>query len=152
MSRQFVVAVDFDGTCVEHDFPRVGRDIPNAVKVLKLMQEENWKIILWTMRSGETLEDARRWFEDRGIELWGVNENPTQANWTQSPKAYANFYIDDAAVGCPLLPSVNGQIRERVDWEGVRRILGLVDIDEDLGDIELGEGSCEIGEACEACQ
>jgi hypothetical protein len=53
------------------------------------------------MRSGDTLDDAVKWFADNEIELFGINRNPTQT-WTESPKAYAQLYIDDAALGVPL--------------------------------------------------
>lgn len=116
-----VIAVDFDGTCVTHEYPKVGQDI-GAEPVLKRLIASGAKIILWTMRHEQGLADAVKWFEDRGIPLYGVNKNPTQADWTDSPKAYAQLYIDDAALGIPLLfqPSVK---RPFVDWIKVQRLL-----------------------------
>lgn len=116
-----VIAVDFDGTCVTHEYPKMGQDI-GAEPVLKRLIISGAKIILWTMRHGGGLADAIKWFEDRGIPLHGVNENPTQHEWTNSPKAYAHLYIDDAALGIPLLfqPSVK---RPFVDWAKVERLL-----------------------------
>ena len=96
-----IIAIDFDGTCTTHDYPKVGKDI-GAVPVLKRLVEAGHSLILWTMRSGPTLTDAVIWFEANDIPLMGVNENPGQAVWTTSPKAYANLYLDDAALGCPL--------------------------------------------------
>lgn len=57
------------------------------------------------MRSGEYLKDAVKWYEERGIPLWGINENPeqTESKWSTSPKPYADFYIDDRNVGTPLM-------------------------------------------------
>ena len=55
------------------------------------------------MRSGKTLEEAVQWFKDNEIQLYGINENPSQKSWTNSPKVYANIYIDDAAIGVPLV-------------------------------------------------
>lgn len=111
-----IIAVDFDGTVVEHRYPDVGVDVPFAADWLRRYVKAGAKLILWTMRSGETLQDAVRWYEKRGIPLWGVNVNPDQ-DWTTSPKAYAKVYIDDAAFGCPLVPNQVG--RPYVDWEVV---------------------------------
>jgi len=115
-----IIAIDFDGTCVTHEYPKVGRDI-GAVPVLKALVENGHKLILWTMRSGKELVEAQQWFYGRDISLFGVNENPEQKEWTTSPKAYAHLYIDDAALGCPLIypPSE----RPYVNWRKVARIL-----------------------------
>ena len=116
-----VIAVDFDGTCVTHEYPKVGRFI-GAESVLHDLVADGHKLILWTMRSGQYLDDAVLWFAERQIPLFGVNENPTQKDWTQSPKAYAQLYIDDAALGVPLCPGLFGE-RPFVDWSGVRNML-----------------------------
>ena len=118
-----IIAVDFDGTCVTHEYPRVGADVPHAARVLKRLNEAGVKIIVWTMRGGVHLEtDARQWFETRGIEVWSYNSNPEQASWTESPKCYAQAYIDDAAIGCPLVYPENGA-RPYVDWRTVESLL-----------------------------
>jgi hypothetical protein len=96
-----IIAIDFDGTCVTHEYPNVGKDI-GAVPVLERIVNNGHKIILWTMRSGKELDDAVEWFKANNIKLWGINENPQQ-NWTTSKKQHANIYIDDAALGCPLM-------------------------------------------------
>lgn len=116
-----IFAIDFDGTCVEHEYPRVGNNVPHAVRVLTRIHESGAKLILWTMRSDSTLQDAQKWFSDNGIPLFGVNRNPAQGAWTSSPKAYAHVYIDDAALGCPLIEGVH--IRPIVDWLAVERII-----------------------------
>lgn len=118
--NKLVIAVDFDGTCVTHSYPYVGKDI-GAVPVLKELVDHGHQLILWTMRSGKQLEDAVKWFSDNEIPLFGVQRNPTQDSWTDSPKAYAQIYIDDAALGCPL--SWNPEISDRpfVKWETVRK-------------------------------
>lgn len=64
------------------------------------------------------LADAIEWFKDNGIPLLGVNQNPTQHKWTTSPKAYAQLYIDDAALGCPLILPTSG--RPYVDWNAIK--------------------------------
>ena len=116
------IAVDFDGTCVTHDYPRIGKEI-GATKVLKRLVEAGHKLILNTMRSGKELQDAIHWFNKNGIELYGVNENPTQKRWTTSPKVYAHMYIDDAAFGCPLRNVPDFSDRPFVDWDSIWRQL-----------------------------
>lgn len=108
------VGLDFDGTVVTHDFPDIGKDI-GAISWLLKIQEAGGQFILNTMRSGESLVAAVQFLEDQGVELYGVNQNPSQASWTSSPKVYAHVYIDDAAFGCPLIFPVNGK-RPYVDW------------------------------------
>ena len=130
------ICIDFDGTCVSHEFPQIGKDI-GAIPVLKDLVTAGHKLILFTMRSdrkkkkkvdGETiiveenfLADALKWFEDNSIELYGVQKNPKQRFWTSSPKAYGHLYIDDANLGCPLIIPDEG--RPYVDWAKVREIL-----------------------------
>lgn len=131
-----IIAVDFDGTCVKHSFPEVGEDI-GAVPVLKELVANGHQLILWTMRSdgqqpqimedgyemfgGDFLTDAVNWFDQNGIPLYGVQRNPTQDKWTSSPKAYAQLYIDDAALGIPLVN--DGTDRPYVNWWRVREML-----------------------------
>jgi hypothetical protein len=121
-----IIAIDFDGTCVTHDYPEVGKDI-GAIPVLKKLIKNGHQLILWTMRSDTEilngLTDAVNWFENNDISLYGIQRNPTQDTWTSSPKAYAQLYIDDAALGCPLKfdPYLSG--RDFVDWEKVELLL-----------------------------
>jgi len=112
--KRIPVCVDFDGTCVEHTFPDVGRDVPHAVETMQRLIAEGFDIILFTMRSGEYLNAAVSWFEEHDIVLHGINKNPTQESWTKSPKAFGNYYVDDAAVGVPLIYPKNA--RPYVDW------------------------------------
>ena len=122
-----IIAVDFDGTCVEHDYPDVGMDVEGAVDVLKALNAKGHKLILFTMRSGSKLDAAVRWFKERKIELWAVNTNPEQKSWTDSVKVHADIYIDDSDVGCPLMfiddaprPMVNwAKVRERLEYDRV---------------------------------
>lgn len=114
-----IIAVDFDGTIVEHKYPNLGKPVPGAIKVLRVFNQLNFKVILWTMRSGKELQDAADYLIDNGIELWGINENPEQKTWTTSPKQYAQIYIDDAALGCPLVAAESTSGRPYVDWQSV---------------------------------
>lgn len=136
------IGIDFDGTCVTHEFPRIGKDI-GAVPVLKELIANGHQLILFTMRSDKKevlsdhyeihskaepyLTEAINWFKENGIELYGIQTNPTQHTWTESPKAYCHLYIDDAALGCPVkypfgLRNVHLQ-RPFVDWVKVREML-----------------------------
>lgn len=115
-----IVAVDFDGTCVTHAYPEVGQEI-GAAPVLRELADNGHRLILFTMRSGETLLDAINWFASHNIPLFGVNHNPEQASWTSSPKPYAHIYIDDAALGCPLTANFHKpNSRLFCDWTAIR--------------------------------
>jgi hypothetical protein len=117
------ICVDFDGTLVTHDYPEVGKELPGAVETCQALIADGHQLILWTMRSGKELQDAVQWCFERGITLVGVNKNPTQENWTASPKAYASIYIDDAALGAPLNYDPSYHSRPYVDWIRVKEIL-----------------------------
>lgn len=122
MVNNMYIAIDFDGTCVTHDYPRIGKDI-GATEVLKRLIKSGHKLILNTMRSGKELQDAIDWFKENDIELYGANKNPSQKSWTNSPKVYAHMYIDDAALGCPLKMDLNLSNRPFVDWGVVSTLL-----------------------------
>jgi hypothetical protein len=115
-----LIAIDFDGTCVTHEYPLVGRDI-GATPVLRELVASGHQLMLWTMRSKGYLMDAREWFQTHEIPLEAVNENPKQKDWTDSPKLYAPLYIDDAALGAPLISNPTG--RPYLDWTRTREIL-----------------------------
>lgn len=122
MSKSLIIAVDFDGTIAEHRFPDIGNEVPGAFKWMKKWKEAGAKLILWTMRSdsqacGDVLSDAVAFCRQNGVEFFGENENPDQSSWTESPKAYAHVYVDDAAFGCPLIHSNEFEARPMVDWD-----------------------------------
>lgn len=116
------ICIDFDGTCVTHEYPRIGKDI-GAVEVLKELVDNGHQLILFTMRSGEELLQAVHWFGHYNIPLYGINRNPTQDEWTESPKAYGQLYIDDAALGAPLEFSEELSDRPFISWSVVRYLL-----------------------------
>ena len=118
-NKGITILIDFDGTCVTHDFPRIGKDI-GSQEVLTKLVENGHKLILFTMRSGKTLDEAVNWFKVNNIPLYGIQTNPTQKNWTTSPKAYGQLIIDDICLGIPL--NYNSP-RPFVDWEKVERML-----------------------------
>ena len=134
-----IIGVDFDGICVTHEFPKVGKEI-GAVPVLKALTEKGHQLILFTMRSdivnpqsedydiekkgGNYLTQAVEWFRKHDIPLFGINENPTQKTWTTSPKPYCHIYIDDAALGVPLLSNSESD-RPFVNWYMVSELLRI---------------------------
>ena len=117
--------IDFDGTCVDHRFPRVGPTLPDAVETMQEMVKRGHRLILDTMRSdyeGPYLTEAIRWFKDNNIPLLFVNENKEQLSWTTSPKIHADYSIDDRNLGGPLMQLAWMQ-KPGVDWETVHSIL-----------------------------
>lgn len=116
------IGLDFDGTVVTHEFPKIGKDIPHCIETLKKITDEGGKIILITMRSGRKLQEAVAYLSYHEIPLYGVNHNPRQDHYSKSPKIYANIYIDDAALGCPLTFSELSD-KAYVDWLQVQKYL-----------------------------
>lgn len=110
------IAVDFDGTIVEHKFPKIGQPVPGAIDWMKRWKAAGAKLILWTMRSGQYLDEAVEFCRQNGVEFDSVNQGIGDRRWTQSPKAYAQVYIDDSAYGCPLEQTSD---RPRVDWSKI---------------------------------
>lgn len=117
-----IIGIDFDGTVVAHEYPEIGRPAPQAIETLRELTAAGHRLVLWTMRSGAPLQEAVNYLTAAGVELWGVNRNPEQHEWTDSPKAYCQLYIDDAAYGAPLM-RLKGARRPVVDWEHVRAYL-----------------------------
>jgi hypothetical protein len=117
-SKPIYIAIDFDGTIVEHHYPEIGPQCPGAFEWMKKFIEAGAKLILFTMRSGDTLIEAVDFCSTAGIRFFGVNENPSQFTWTNSPKPYAQVYIDDHGIGVPLRDSFTVE-RKSVDWHNV---------------------------------
>jgi predicted mannosyl-3-phosphoglycerate phosphatase (HAD superfamily) len=115
------IALDFDGTCVTHAYPKIGKDI-GAFPVLKKLQDKGHRIFLWTMRSGKELKQAVDFVTENGINLAGANVNPSQKSWTSSPKLHCQLVIDDIALGIPLLMD-HATNNPYVDWKRVEILL-----------------------------
>lgn len=106
-NRAYKIAIDFDGTIAEHNFPGIGPEAKYVFDYLKQFQEAGAKLILWTMRSdgqkaGPVLTAAIDFCKERGIEFDSVNKGINDRFWTKSNKADADIYIDDKAFGCPM--------------------------------------------------
>lgn len=117
VGKKLPICIDFDGSCVFHHFPSVGKEAPHCVETLKKWVDGGVGLILDTMRSGKELDDAVQWFKDNDIELYGVGKEPSQHKWTSSNKCYGILSIDDRNVGCPLIFE-KGE-RPCVDWKTI---------------------------------
>ena len=113
-----IIGIDFDGTIVKNAFPKIGEEAPGAIAFMRTAISAGDSIILFTVRSGMFLDNAVSWLGARGIKLYGVNKNPEQQRWSSSVKPFCNFYIDDRAVGCPMIYP-EGDEDPYVDWIGV---------------------------------
>ncbi len=96
------IAVDFDGTIVEHAYPGIGKEKLFAFRTLKEFQKKGANLILWTFRSGKELDEAVEYCRINGIEFYAVNCNyPGEVfdGSATSRKIDADIYIDDKNVG-----------------------------------------------------
>ena len=96
-----IIAVDFDGTIVEHKYPAIGKERVFAFETLKALQKQGHMLILWTYRSGSLLTEAVEYCRKNGVEFYAVNKNyPEEVfDHTISRKINADFYIDDRNIG-----------------------------------------------------
>ena len=94
-----IIAVDFDGTIVDHHYPAIGPEKPFAIETLKKLVEEQHRIILWTVREGKLLEDAVNFCRNRGLEFYAVNRNYPEEECPKSRKLNADLWIDDRNLG-----------------------------------------------------
>lgn len=98
-----IIAVDFDGTIVTHEYPKIGKEIPFATQTLKMLAKDGHRLILWTVREGRLLEEAVKWCNERGVVFYAVNkdypEEELDNNNHYSRKLKADIWIDDRNVG-----------------------------------------------------
>ena len=99
--RSLIIAVDFDGTIVEHRYPSIGRIRPLTFETLSKLQAKGHRLILWSHRAGQKLEDAVTFCLSNGIEFYAVNKNFPEEVWNEndSRKILADIYIDDRNLG-----------------------------------------------------
>jgi hydroxymethylpyrimidine pyrophosphatase-like HAD family hydrolase len=95
------IAVDFDGTIVEHQYPEIGKEKLFAFQTLKELEKKGARLILWTFRTGAELEAAVEFCRKNGIEFYAVNKNYPEEIMDESVsrKIDADIYIDDKNVG-----------------------------------------------------
>lgn len=98
-----LIAIDFDGTVVEHKYPEIGREIPFAVETLKKLQNDGHKLILWSVRTDDRLQEAVDWCKERGLTFYAVNrdfpEEDIENNINYSRKLQVDMFIDDRNIG-----------------------------------------------------
>ena len=70
-----IIAIDFDGTLVEHKYPEIGKEIPFAFETLRRLQQDKHRLILWTVREGRLLDEAITFCRERGIEFYAINRD-----------------------------------------------------------------------------
>lgn len=118
-----IIAIDFDGTIVEYDFPRIGELKPNAAKVMTRLYSEGHSIIIWTCRTSQnqfkdidlsqpTIFDVWTFLAIKGIPFTTINHNCPGNSFQPSPKVYADIYIDDRQLGG--IPD---------DWEDIYKLI-----------------------------
>ena len=111
-----IIAVDFDGTIVEHRYPSIGKELPFAIETLRKLTEEGHQLILWTVREGRHLDEAVEFCRSRGLEFYAVNrdypEEEQEHNARFSRKLKADLWT--GTLGVPL--------------GGTRRVGGLLGV------------------------
>lgn len=95
-----IIAVDFDGTVVEHKYPQIGKPIPFAIETLKQLQKEGHILLMWSVREGSLLQEAIDYLESNGVSYYAYNKNHPEEDPTKAPrKLDAEIFIDDRNVG-----------------------------------------------------
>lgn len=126
------IAVDFDGTIVTHKYPEIGEELPFATETLKMLIEDRHKLILWTVREGELLQQAVDWCKERGVYFFAINkdypEETIENNNHFSRKLKVDMWIDDRNVGgLPDWGTIYKMISERKTWEEVMVTSNTID-------------------------
>lgn len=118
-----IIAIDFDGTIVEHKYPGIGKEIPFAIETLKKLQKDNHKLILWTVREDELLDEAINFCKERGLEFYAVNSNYPEEKDSHnhfSRKLKADLFIDDRNLGgLPDWGVIYRMVSERLSYEDI---------------------------------
>ena len=117
-----IIAVDFDGTIVEHRYPSIGKELPFAIETLKKLASEGHRLILWTVREGQYLDEAVEFCRNRGLEFYAVNrdypEEEQEHNHRFTRKLKADLWIDDRNLGgLPDWGTIYEMIHHRLTYE-----------------------------------
>ena len=108
MEQQFIsnvdsktIAIDFDGTIVEHDYPRIGREMLFAFATIKELHKKGHRLILFTYRTGELFDEAVEYCKKNGVEFYAVNKNFPEETYSEDipRKLNVDVFIDDRNVG-----------------------------------------------------
>lgn len=118
-----IIAVDFDGTIVEHKYPYIGKEIPFAIETLKKLKEERHTLILWTVREGKLLEEAINFCKEKGLEFYAVNSNYPEEKKSHdnfSRKLKADLFIDDRNLGgLPDWGTIYRMVKDKLTFEEI---------------------------------
>ena len=117
-----IIAVDFDGTIVEHRYPAIGPELPFAIDTLRQLAAEGHRLILWTVREGQYLDEAVEFCRSRGLEFYAVNrdypEEEPERNNRFTRKLKADLWIDDRNLGgLPDWGTIYEMIHHRLTYE-----------------------------------
>lgn len=117
-----LIAVDFDGTIVEHRYPEIGPEKPFAIETLKMLIRDRHQLILWSVREGRLLDEAVAWCRERGVEFWAVNRDFPEEDITRnenfSRKLRVDLFIDDRNLGgIPDWGTIYRMISEQKSWD-----------------------------------
>ncbi len=101
MFQNIKIAVDFDGTIVEHKYPEIGEEKLFVFETLKELQKQGCRLILWTIRTGRELDEAVEFCRQKGVEFYAVNKNYPEEKFEEdvARKIEADIYIDDRNIG-----------------------------------------------------
>ena len=119
------IAVDFDGTIVEHKYPEIGAEIPFSIDTLKMLINDRHRLILWSVREGVLLEETVEYCRKRGIEFYAVNKDYPEEKTTDrnfSRKLKVDMFIDDRNLGgLPDWGTIYRMINERKSYADILR-------------------------------
>jgi hypothetical protein len=94
--RNIRIAVDFDGTIVEHEYPGIGKEKLFAFQTLKELEKLGARLILWTFRGSSLTVSCRK----NGMSFTQNRNYPEEIfDETVSRKIDADVYIDDKNIG-----------------------------------------------------
>ncbi len=98
--KSLIIAIDFDGTVVEDEYPKIGKPMVFAFETLKKLQDDGHRLILWTYRSGRKLKESVEFCKENGVEFYAVNESYDKEELDGiSRKINADIFIDDRNIG-----------------------------------------------------
>lgn len=121
-----IIAVDFDGTIVEHKYPAIGKELPFAIETLKKLRDDRHKLILWTVREGRLLEEALAFCHERGLDFYAVNRDYPEEEKGQnnhfSRKLKVDLFIDDRNLGgLPDWGTIYEMVSKKLSYEDLMR-------------------------------
>ena len=115
-----IIAVDFDGTLCTDKWPEIGKPNEDLIMYLQQHRRNGGKIILWTNRVEERLNEAVEWCKKFGLTFDAVNDNLQDVIDTfgfNSRKVFAHEYIDDRMHNGFKLPFETMSERRVIKWQ-----------------------------------